>query len=117
MPRPCSTATSIPSSTSTSSPKPQERSSRTSLTLLPPLALTGPPDAPVEKLVPETDFTPQISAATAVVEPPPPVQERALTSAGSMIVFESVTKVYEPDVVALNDVSFHIDKGEFVFIV
>ena len=34
-----------------------------------------------------------------------------------MIVFESVTKVYEPDVTALNDVSFVIDKGEFVFIV
>ena len=34
-----------------------------------------------------------------------------------MIVFEAVTKVYEPDVVALHDVSFGIDKGEFVFIV
>jgi cell division transport system ATP-binding protein len=34
-----------------------------------------------------------------------------------MIVFDSVTKVYEPDVVALRDVTFHIDKGEFVFIV
>ena len=34
-----------------------------------------------------------------------------------MIVFEGVTKVYEPDVVALDDVSFVIDKGEFVFIV
>ena len=34
-----------------------------------------------------------------------------------MIVFESVTKVYEPDVVALRDVTFHIDKGEFVFVV
>jgi cell division transport system ATP-binding protein len=34
-----------------------------------------------------------------------------------MIVFESVTKVYEPDVVALREVSFGIDKGEFVFIV
>src|SRR5205814_3012326 len=38
-------------------------------------------------------------------------------SAASMIVFDSVTKVYEPDVVALRDVTFHIDKGEFVFIV
>jgi cell division transport system ATP-binding protein len=38
-------------------------------------------------------------------------------SAGSMIMFESVTKVYEPDVVALHDVTFHIDKGEFVFVV
>jgi len=34
-----------------------------------------------------------------------------------MIVFEAVTKVYEPDVVALQDVTFGIDKGEFVFIV
>ncbi|MDX6388926.1 MAG: cell division transport system ATP-binding protein, partial [Gaiellaceae bacterium] len=38
-------------------------------------------------------------------------------SPASMIVFDSVTKVYEPDVVALKDVTFHIDKGEFVFIV
>src|SRR5712664_1214587 len=34
-----------------------------------------------------------------------------------MIVFENVTKVYEPDVTALNQVSFVIEKGEFVFIV
>ena len=34
-----------------------------------------------------------------------------------MIVFEDVSKVYEPDVVALDSVSFGIDKGEFVFIV
>src|SRR5690349_24813393 len=34
-----------------------------------------------------------------------------------MIVFEDVTKVYEPGVVALDDVSFLIEKGEFVFIV
>jgi cell division transport system ATP-binding protein len=38
-------------------------------------------------------------------------------AAGSMILFEDVTKVYEPDVVALKDVTFGIDKGEFVFIV
>jgi cell division transport system ATP-binding protein len=34
-----------------------------------------------------------------------------------MIVFESVTKIYEPHVVALRDVSMVIDKGEFVFLV
>ena len=38
-------------------------------------------------------------------------------NANAMIVFESVTKVYEPDVTALRDVSFAIDKGEFVFVV
>ena len=34
-----------------------------------------------------------------------------------MVMFENVTKIYEPDVAALQDVSFVIDKGEFVFIV
>src|SRR6266567_1911664 len=34
-----------------------------------------------------------------------------------MIVFDGVRKIYDPDVVALDDVSFVIDKGEFVFIV
>jgi len=40
-----------------------------------------------------------------------------LATTGSMIVFEDVSKIYEPDVVALDHVSFGIDKGEFVFIV
>ena len=34
-----------------------------------------------------------------------------------MIVFDAVSKVYDPDVVALARVKFVIDKGEFVFIV
>jgi cell division transport system ATP-binding protein len=34
-----------------------------------------------------------------------------------MIVFEAVTKIYEPDVAALSGVTFVIEKGEFVFIV
>jgi cell division transport system ATP-binding protein len=40
------------------------------------------------------------------------------TAAGApMIVFEGVTKVYEPRVVALRDATFLIEKGEFVFLV
>ena len=35
----------------------------------------------------------------------------------SMIVLENVRKVYEPNVTALDGVSFVIDKGEFVFVV
>ena len=46
-----------------------------------------------------------------------PLESHSVTSAGAMIVFEAVTKVYDPDVVALRDVSFVIDKGEFVFVV
>jgi len=38
-------------------------------------------------------------------------------AAAAMILFEDVTKIYEPDVAALNAVSFVIEKGEFVFIV
>src|SRR5947208_11193212 len=41
----------------------------------------------------------------------------AVASARSMIVFDGVTKIYEPNVAALSDVSFVIDKGEFVFVV
>jgi cell division transport system ATP-binding protein len=36
---------------------------------------------------------------------------------GAMIVFQNVTKIYEPNVAALQDVSFVIEKGEFVFVV
>ena len=33
-----------------------------------------------------------------------------------MIDFKNVTKLYKPDIVAMDDVSLHIDKGEFVFV-
>src|SRR3989344_7482945 len=35
----------------------------------------------------------------------------------SLIKFQNVTKIYEPDVVVLEDVSFEINEGEFVSIV
>jgi cell division transport system ATP-binding protein len=53
--------------------------------------------------------------SVAVAEPgPPPVPS---PGPASMIVFQAVTKVYEPSVTALEEISFVIDKGEFVFIV
>jgi cell division transport system ATP-binding protein len=57
----------------------------------------------------------QIQTPVALVEPVP--RPTAAAAAGAMIVFESVTKVYDHDVVALRDVSFVIEKGEFVFVV
>ncbi|MDX6511481.1 MAG: cell division transport system ATP-binding protein [Gaiellaceae bacterium] len=36
---------------------------------------------------------------------------------GTMISFQEVTKIYEPNVTALEKVSFVIEKGEFVFVV
>jgi cell division transport system ATP-binding protein len=56
-----------------------------------------------------------------LAEPTPalddPDVDRVRPSASAMIVFEDVTKVYEPDVTAVDRVSFVIDKGEFVFVV
>jgi cell division transport system ATP-binding protein len=56
------------------------------------------------------------SSNVALVERQP-VEAVSPAAAGAMIVFERVMKVYEPNVIALNDVSFLIEKGEFVFIV
>ena len=44
-------------------------------------------------------------------------RDAPIVPTGAMIVFENVTKVYEPNVTALQDVSFVIEKGEFVFVV
>jgi cell division transport system ATP-binding protein len=61
-------------------------------------------------LVTELETTPP-----EVVEAP---ENGARPAPGSAaIVFDSVTKVYEPGVTALKDVSFAIEKGEFVFVV
>jgi cell division transport system ATP-binding protein len=54
---------------------------------------------------------------TSVDASPSVSPAQPLATSGSMIVFEDVSKIYEPDVVALDRVSFGIDKGEFVFIV
>jgi cell division transport system ATP-binding protein len=49
--------------------------------------------------------------------PDAPPTDHAAVAARAMIVFENVRKVYEPNVVALEDASFVIEKGEFVFLV
>jgi cell division transport system ATP-binding protein len=69
------------------------------------------PRHPVSDVTLQTEETP----AATLAEPQPP--EAPVAGPGSMIVFESVTKIYEPDVTALRDVSFVIEKGEFVFVV
>ena len=69
-------------------------------------AVPAAPSDPVQEPSP-TD------TSTAVLERP---AESAPVSR-AMIVFEGVTKVYEPGVAALSDVSFVIEKGEFVFVV
>jgi len=65
----------------------------------------------VQDVTLQTEETP----TAALVDPQP--SEAPVAGPGSMIVFESVTKVYEPDVTALREVSFVIEKGEFVFVV
>ncbi|HEX2291977.1 MAG TPA: ATP-binding cassette domain-containing protein, partial [Gaiellaceae bacterium] len=54
---------------------------------------------------------------TALAEPGGPEPQASAPGAGAMLVFESVSKVYDPNVVALEGASFVIDKGEFVFLV
>jgi cell division transport system ATP-binding protein len=78
------------------------------------LAASGAPSTRIDR-VQDRDLIPSESA-TAVAEPPS-LATRPPAGTSSMIVFESVTKIYEPDVAALRDVTFRIDKGEFVFVV
>ena len=65
----------------------------------------------------QTDVTEPPVIETPVLAPENGVPPAEPAAAGTMIVFEGVTKVYDPNVVALDDVSFAIDKGEFVFVV
>ena len=53
----------------------------------------------------------------ALVERPEVDGDVPTPSGGAMIVFDSVRKIYEPNVAALTDVSFVIEKGDFVFVV
>ncbi len=59
----------------------------------------------------------QTQSPSALAEPVPEPTVPPAPGPGTMVVCESVTKVYDPNIVALDGVSFVIDKGEFVFIV
>jgi cell division transport system ATP-binding protein len=68
--------------------------------------------------VQETQLSHVQEGREAQVEPSLNGERRAPAPSGSpMIVFEGVTKVYDPNIVALRDASFVIEKGEFVFLV
>ena len=59
----------------------------------------------------------QVTVSDPVASVPTAPVGATQPSATPMIVFEGVTKVYEPRVVALEEVSVTIEKGEFVFVV
>jgi cell division transport system ATP-binding protein len=90
-------------------------------------ATIGAPDEPERASPPavpslpvhDLDLTEHDTSTTALIEPEPLTGDGAVAPVpgSAMIVFETVTKVYEPGVQALKDVSFTIDKGEFVFVV
>ena len=81
------------------------------------------PSAAASPLDPVLDYDTETDATmTALAEPQNEIFETPLPvdgeqSGSTMIVFENVQKIYEPGVVALEGVSFTIDKGEFVFVV
>ena len=77
-------------------------------------------DAPI--LPAMTDSTDLQTALTELPADPAPEAtdapaDGARSSSAAMIVFDKVTKLYEPNIVGLEDVTLQIDKGEFVFLV
>jgi cell division transport system ATP-binding protein len=74
--------------------------------------LTGAASSPPSPFSGEDVNPPQTLTPPLELEQTPPP-----SSAGAMIVFEGVTKQYEHGIHALDDVSFVIEKGEFVFVV
>ena len=76
------------------------------------------PVRPSDPLDPVQDDPPLTASVAVLAEPSPAYADEATGQSGaSMIVLENVRKVYEPNVTALDGVSFVIEKGEFVFVV
>src|SRR5213083_2090509 len=75
--------------------------------------MTGAPEGRPSSTVQDVNLQTELPA----LPDEPPLHVAPTPGAGAMIVFDGVTKIYEPDVAALRDVSFVIEKGEFVFVV
>jgi len=75
--------------------------------------MTGAPEGRPSSTVQDVNLQTELPA----LPDEPPLHVAPTPGAGAMIVFDGVTKVYDPNVTALRDVSFAIDKGEFVFVV
>jgi len=75
--------------------------------------MTGTPEGRPSSTVQDVNLQTELPA----LPDEPPLHVAPTPGAGAMIVFDGVTKIYEPDVAALRDVSFVIEKGEFVFVV
>ena len=80
-------------------------------------ALAEPEPEQIETLEGELEAGPVEAGPAEAVSAEAGQPAEAEPSGSTMIVFEDVQKVYEPHVVALDGVSFTIDKGEFVFVV
>jgi len=74
--------------------------------------MTDQPNLPDEPVAPPAD------SPVAVTEAPPAEQPSANGTgpqrppSSAMILFDQVTKIYEPNIRGLDDVSLQIDKGE-----
>jgi cell division transport system ATP-binding protein len=80
------------------------------------LAMTDQPN------LPDALEQPHAESPVAISEAPPIATsengyEPQRPAGSAMILFDQVTKVYEPNIRGLDDVSLQIDKGEFVFLV
>ena len=82
--------------------------------------LPAPATHAMSDQIPTPDVSASVPVSVPTAEPPQPAPEPpsdAPRASAAMIVFDQVTKVYEPNIPGLLEVSLQIDKGEFVFLV